>query len=243
MQTVGDAMLAACGQFVYSKPVELKPVAKQWFAGEDKEKITMPAGNTITEIFLEQAAKNPSKIIIADQASGAKSFRDIITACLVLKPFIEKLDGECVGIMLPPSVGADDYISGDTVCGQNARDGQLDAGAKKYCRIAQFGRECRSVLTSEVLVKKLASQGNELSAMKSDLCFWNRWGSRYRNSMKLRAWLGGYLSWAAVIQGKSFANGGYSFYQRLGDSAKGRAAYSQQYTYQFAGCAARNNGA
>lgn len=201
METVGDAILAACGQFVYSKPVELKHISGRWFAEADKKRITRLEGSTITESFLKQAARSPSKVIIADQTSGTKSFRDIITACLVLKPLIEKLDGDCVGIMLPASVATDitylaTFFAGKTPVMVNWTLGQkiivesLDSVAVKH------------VITSQTLVKKLASQGLGFSLVEEKFIFLESLGQSISKFAKLRAWITGYLSWATLYKAK-----------------------------------------
>jgi long-chain-fatty-acid--[acyl-carrier-protein] ligase len=194
LQTVGDAMLAACGQFVYSKPVELKPIAKRWFENAGSEKVSMPAGSTITEIFLWQAARNPSKVVMADQASGARSFRDIITACLALKPHIEKLDGECVGIMLPPSVGAVITYLATLFAGKTPVMVNWTVGQKNVVEsLNSVG--VRRVLTAELLVKKLASQGNDLSVIGERFVFLESVGQSITKTAKLKALLGGHFNW------------------------------------------------
>jgi len=43
------------------------------------------------------------RAILADQTTGVRSYRDLITAVLALRPEIEKVPGDYVGIMLPAS--------------------------------------------------------------------------------------------------------------------------------------------
>ncbi|MCH7873046.1 MAG: 2-acyl-glycerophospho-ethanolamine acyltransferase, partial [Planctomycetes bacterium] len=106
LQTVGDLLLAARGQASSAGLVELKPIARRWFERRSDGRARVPEGARITDLFLKQAARGPGRIVVADQLSGAKSFRDLITAVLVLKPLIEKMPGRRIGIMLPASVAA-----------------------------------------------------------------------------------------------------------------------------------------
>jgi long-chain-fatty-acid--[acyl-carrier-protein] ligase len=46
-------------------------------------------------------------VVIADQQSGVRSYRDLITALLLLRPVFARMPGPYVGIMLPASVAAD----------------------------------------------------------------------------------------------------------------------------------------
>ena len=91
MQTVGDVMLAACGRFVYLATASLRPVAPGWFRHKINRRISLSAGDSVTEIFLSQAARQPGRVVIADQFAGAKSYRDIITACIAFRPLIKQL--------------------------------------------------------------------------------------------------------------------------------------------------------
>lgn len=199
MGTVADVMLAACGQFVYSKPVELKHITRRWFALMDKQRITIPAGDTINKVFLKQAAKVPSRIIIADQTSGAKSFRDVITACLVLKPLIEKLDGDCVGIMLPASVTAEITYLAILFAGKTPVMVNWTLGQKNILESLNSAT-ARQVITSEALIKKLASQGTDFSAIKKRFIFLESLAQSISKFAKLRAWFGSYLSWSPLYK-------------------------------------------
>jgi long-chain-fatty-acid--[acyl-carrier-protein] ligase len=71
LNTVGDVMLAAMGKGVASDTVPLKPASQRWLREPSSNTpLTIAEGSTITEVFLNQAKRNPSKLIIADQVSG-----------------------------------------------------------------------------------------------------------------------------------------------------------------------------
>jgi hypothetical protein len=44
-------------------------------------------------VFLNQAAREPGRFILADQTSGEKTFREIVTALLLIAPMIRELPG------------------------------------------------------------------------------------------------------------------------------------------------------
>jgi acyl-CoA synthetase (AMP-forming)/AMP-acid ligase II/1-acyl-sn-glycerol-3-phosphate acyltransferase/acyl carrier protein len=106
LETVGDLLIAACGEGSRGGPVEMKPVDAHWFVTNADRRLEVAPGTTITEVFLAAAHKNPGQIVVADQTSGARSYRALITGILVLKEKIRHLDGEHIGIMLPASVAA-----------------------------------------------------------------------------------------------------------------------------------------
>jgi long-chain-fatty-acid--[acyl-carrier-protein] ligase len=106
LRTVGDVMLAASGRGISAVEADLAPVGRHWFAPASGARLRVPPGATIAEVFLRQAAQDPGRAVLADQTSGVRTYRDLITALLLLKPLVEELPGRYVGIMLPASVGA-----------------------------------------------------------------------------------------------------------------------------------------
>lgn len=201
MTTVGDVMLAACGRFVYLTPTALKPVAAGWFKHAPARRASMPPADSLIEAFLNQAARQPSRIIVADQSSGAKSYRDIITVCLVLRPILKNLEGDYLGIMLPASVAADvAYLSTlfagkvpvmvNWTAGQRNILASLDAVGVKH------------ILTSKTLVDRIALQGIDLSAISSRFCFLEQFRKKISLWQKLTASLTAHLSWSSLRKTK-----------------------------------------
>jgi long-chain-fatty-acid--[acyl-carrier-protein] ligase len=106
LQTVADCILAAGGIMPLVETAPLQPVSGQWFETVADKILDIPAGATIPEIFLNQARRNPDKIILSDQISGDKTWRQLILALYALLPEISKIEGKRVGVMLPGSVSA-----------------------------------------------------------------------------------------------------------------------------------------
>jgi long-chain-fatty-acid--[acyl-carrier-protein] ligase len=113
LRTVADCILAAGGIMPDTPSFMLEPVDSSWFAGTVKKnspkntkKLEFPNGKTVAELFLSQAAEKPDQVIVADQISGEKTYRQIIAAILALLPKISKIPGSRIGIMMPASVSA-----------------------------------------------------------------------------------------------------------------------------------------
>lgn len=108
LETVADVLLAASGEGSADSEVELKAVPPRWFSalesGPSRYRTTL--NGTITGAFLEQAIAQPRRIIVADQTSGVRSYRDLLTAIFVLRKEISRYPGDYVGIMLPASAAA-----------------------------------------------------------------------------------------------------------------------------------------
>lgn len=197
MQTAGDVMLAACGRFVYLTPTAIKPVPAGWFRPRPNVRVTLPEGKTITEIFLNQAARQPSRVIIADQTSGAKSYRDIITACLLLRPLIKAFEGDYIGIMLPASVAADIAFLATLFAGKVPVMVNWTAGSRNIlASLDAVG--VRHIITAEQLVNRIALQGIDLSAVSERFCFLEQLGKKITRLGKLKALLCAYVSWSSL---------------------------------------------
>ena len=104
--TVKDLVLAAGGQtFQADGSASLTSPTAKWFSSSNTD-LKLETGGTIASLFLRQALANKKKVILSDQISGCKSYRDILAAVILLLPIIKNLKEERIGIMLPSSVSA-----------------------------------------------------------------------------------------------------------------------------------------
>ncbi len=201
MQTIGDCFLAACGQFVYLTPISIKPAPAGWFAPRQKLRASLPQGDSVADVFLKQAARQPGRVVIADQIAGAKSYRDIITACLVLRPLIKQLEGDRVGIMLPASVTANIVYLATLFAEKVPVMVNWTAGPRNILSsLDSVG--VKHILTSKALVDRIAMQGIDLSSVAERLCFLEQFREKISFGFKLAAWLAAHLSWASLRNAK-----------------------------------------
>jgi len=208
MQTVGDVMLAACGKFVYLTPTAIKPVPPGWFKRKVSRRAQSFDGDSITEVFLNQAARGPSRVAIADQTSGAKTYRDIITACIALRPLIKQLEGDHLGIMLPASVAADVAYLATLFAGKipvmvnwTAGPRNILASLDAVCAASLTGG-VRNILTAKPLVDRISLQGIDLSAVSSRFCFLEQFPEKISPWRKLSAWLAARFYWSSLRNAK-----------------------------------------
>lgn len=103
--TVNDCILAAGGRSMNRGDQSADSPSREWFGAKGRDLAFEPA-DTITAGFLKQARKSPGRIIVADRVSGARTYRDMLTAIFLLSPLISRIQGKRVGIMLPASVSA-----------------------------------------------------------------------------------------------------------------------------------------
>ncbi len=196
--TVADVLLAACGETVAAELAELKPVSAKWFRrGRQERRLTLAEGNTVTEAFLSAARRAPGRAVIADQTAGVKTYRDIITAVLVLKPEIEKLSAERVGIMLPASVVADIVYLATLFAGKTPVMVNWTVGPRNVVHSLELVG-VKHILTAKRLVKRIASQGTDLSALSDRFVFLEELGKSISLPKKLAAWVRARLSWQSL---------------------------------------------
>ena len=198
LQSVGDVMLAACGEALVARPIELKAVPSKWFRNRTDRRVALPPGQTITEVFLHQARHGAGRGVVADQLAGVRTYRDLVTAILVLKPLIEKLPGERVGIMLPASVAANVVYLATLFARKVPVMVNWTTGARNVAHALEL-TEVRHVLTAGPLVARLDSQGIDLTGLKDRFVFLEKMTQDVAGIAKLWAWILARTSWSALL--------------------------------------------
>ena len=198
LNTVGDVMLAAMGKGVASDTVPLKPVSQRWFREPSSNTpLTAAEGSTITEVFLNQAKRNPAKIIIADQSSGEKTYRDIIAAIMVLTPLIKALPGSHIGIMLPASVGATTVYLATLFAGKIPVMVNWTVGSRNMIHSLNLIGVTK-VLTANILVNRLSMQGINLEQLSGRFVFLEDFRRKISYKSKISAYLRSRLTWLSL---------------------------------------------
>ncbi|MHC4716719.1 MAG: AMP-binding protein, partial [Planctomycetota bacterium] len=198
LRTVADAMLAACGESVSIGPVSLEPVPRKWFARAARPRRPEGlAGMTVPQAFLAAADVNPDAVVAADQASGAKTYRDIVAAVAALGGPIGRLPGERIGVMMPASVGAGTLYLATLLAGRTPVmvNWTLGPGNLRHC-LDSAG--VRRILTSRRLLTRLRSQGVDLGSVKERFVSVEDIASVLHPAAKLSSWLRARLSWTAL---------------------------------------------
>lgn len=202
LQTVRDVMLAAGGQAVSARLAELKSIPPKWLAGGaglSESPTELPAGRTIAEVFLTQARINPDQPITADQASGMRTFRDVVVGVMVLRPLIEQMEGDRVGILMPAGVAADVVYMATLFAGKTPVMINWTVGARnlEHC-LSLVG--VRRVLTARRLVERLKALGTDLSPAETMFAYLEDLASGVSKLTKLAAFVAGRVSWASLDQ-------------------------------------------
>ncbi len=197
LATVADVLLAACGESVAIGQYEMAEVPPSWFAGQDATRLSVPPGKTINEVFLQQVMANPRRVIIADQASGAKSYRDLLTGIFALLPSISALPGERIGIMLPASVPATLSYLTVLFSGKTPVLVNWTVGARNLQHSLDLAG-VKQIVTAQKLLTRLESQGMDLGALQDRFVLLEKLAAGISKGAKLKALLSSYLGWGQL---------------------------------------------
>jgi long-chain-fatty-acid--[acyl-carrier-protein] ligase len=118
----------------------------------------MPAGDSLTAVFLDMARRHPRQVVIADQQSGVRSYRDLLTALLLLRPVFARMPGPYVGIMLPASVAAAVATLAVLFAGKTPVMLNWTTGPRGVLHALDL-LDIRCVVTARRLVSRLESEG------------------------------------------------------------------------------------
>lgn len=159
LNTVGDVVLAAAGQYASSGPVELKPVPRKWKKATSTHAglLSLPDdAKTLPEAVWHQARLNPDKVVLADQMRGAWTYRDLMQMVMLFKPTIQDLSPESdnVGILLPPSNGATMLLLATQWAGKVPVNINFTTG-KSPMGHAVRSTGTKVILTSRMFIEKL----------------------------------------------------------------------------------------
>jgi acyl-CoA synthetase (AMP-forming)/AMP-acid ligase II/1-acyl-sn-glycerol-3-phosphate acyltransferase/acyl carrier protein len=159
IETVGDVMRAAVGETVGKAAAEPRPVAHSWYRAADAHQAPlMPAGDSITAVFLDMARNHPGQVVIADQQSGVRTYRELVTALLLLRPVFARMPGQYVGIMLPASVAATMATMAALFAGKTPVMINWTTGPRGVLHGLDL-LDIRCVVTARRLVTRLESEG------------------------------------------------------------------------------------
>lgn len=197
LRTVADALLSASGVGLSSGLTELKPVPPSWFSVPEDWVPNVPKGSTITEVFLRQASQDPTRPVLADQMGGVKSYRDVITAVLALKPLLSSFKGEYLGIMLPASSGAAVLYLAALFAGKTPVMVNWTVGERNLSHTLEL-LGVKHVLTAGQLLTKLQSQGLKLEGIRDRFILLEEAGRNISKITKIFAWLQARYCWASL---------------------------------------------
>lgn len=200
MQTVADCLLAACGQAITSEKGILKPVSKKWFNDENKKiSLRIPSGSRVTDLFLKQCSENPWRVVLADQTAGVKTYRQIAAGIYALKPAIEILPGDRIGIMMPASVMTGIVFLAALFSGKVPVMINWTVGKRNLKHCIDLS-EIKHILTSKRLTDSIEAQNVSTDQFLDKCIFLEEIGSGLSKFKKMAAFIKSYTSIRSLQQ-------------------------------------------
>jgi long-chain-fatty-acid--[acyl-carrier-protein] ligase len=196
LQTVADVVLAAAAGGAVRGPLAVPGAA--WFAKPAAaDRVALPCGETLTDIFLRQARQDPDRVIVADQTSGLQTYRRLITGIYLLKPWMRRQPGARVGIMLPASVAAATLYWACLFAGKTPVLLNWTSGTRALEHALQLSG-VKIVFTARALIERLSRQGMDLAGFDHLWCCLEdirqhlNWGRKITAALRSRG------RWAAL---------------------------------------------
>ncbi len=196
-ETVSDVYAAAAGEVLVDNVNHLKEVPAKWFTPGAGRLLSLPEGSDIAEVFLRQADSRPDAAALADQNSVLRTYRELITGIIVLKPEIERIEGEYVGIMLPASLTAGVIYMTTLFAGKVPVMLNWTVGERNLRHMIEL-LQISKVLTSQKLVLKLESQGISFADIMAKFVFLETLAKTISVWRKLAGKAMSYVSWNSL---------------------------------------------
>jgi long-chain-fatty-acid--[acyl-carrier-protein] ligase len=196
---VSDLALAASGTVPAGQSVTVQPPPGRWGPSGESRRLQTPPGQTLNEVLLEAARQDPKSPLLADQRSGLKTPRDLLTGVFALRPLLRDLPTEALGIMLPASVAAATLYTATLFSGKTPVlvNWTTAPGHVKHCLdLAGADR----VLTARALLERLKGEGTDLSAIEDRLVCVEDLASGLSKTDKLRAALAARFKPSALLE-------------------------------------------
>ncbi len=193
LDTVENCILAAAGHIRSDIGYTPKPVDASWFKAVTDEVLEIPDGKNIGEVFIQQLHDNPDKVILADQISGVKTYRDIATAIFVLTPQFKKIKSDYVGIMLPASNTATIVYFAIIFAGKIPVQLNWTVGVKGLLHSVNT-LDIAQVITASPLITKLEDQGFDFINIEPKFLRLDLLASKVKITTKILAKANSYLS-------------------------------------------------
>lgn len=108
LTTVGRVLAIASKQILFEEATEEEeiPQIADWKKTGPKIRCKVAPGQTMPEVFLNNAERMGKRMAIADLRSGALTYSRLKLGAILLADKIKEMPGDHIGIMLPASVGA-----------------------------------------------------------------------------------------------------------------------------------------
>lgn len=107
LTTVGKVMALAAKQIAFGEQVEEEAEdLSKWSRSFSHNRATLPKGQTLPEVFLNNCDRMKNSVACVDSRAGVITYSQAKMRVILLASYIQRLPGDCIGILLPSSVAA-----------------------------------------------------------------------------------------------------------------------------------------
>jgi long-chain-fatty-acid--[acyl-carrier-protein] ligase len=200
LERVMDLLLAARGEYTATAPVELKPVPAAWFEARGPGgRVSLPEGDTLLEVLSGSIRQAPAGAVLADQAGGVRTYRDVVMGILVFKPMVEALEGEYIGIMLPASPAAGILYFAVLAAGKIPVMVNWTVGVRNMAHSLDL-LGVKHVLTAGALLQKLDLAAGGPDGFRERFMLLEDVVKGIGRGRKIAAWVRSRIGWAAALR-------------------------------------------
>ncbi len=162
LRTVASLMLAAIGESSGVQPI--MPIPPEWFVPEDKTPLDVVPGAKITDTLLYIAKRNPDRPVLADQAKGMMTYRTLLLAIMALRPALEAIPEERVGVIFPATTIATTVYLALLFAGKIPVMLNWTVGLRNlnHCLDATG---VKTIVTSQVVIEKMQGKGADFTGL------------------------------------------------------------------------------
>jgi acyl-CoA synthetase (AMP-forming)/AMP-acid ligase II/1-acyl-sn-glycerol-3-phosphate acyltransferase/acyl carrier protein len=188
LTSVGKVMAIAAKQITCSdeSAEELADTRKWRKAKGPRTRINIGEGATLPEVFFDRCDRMGSSIICADERTGILNYSQLKMRVLLIAKFIQTLEGEYIGILLPSSVGAVILILAAQIAGKVPLMINWTVGSRHLEAVAQL-TNVKHVLTSWAFLDRL--ENVDLNGIEDKLLMLEEQKHKFTLLDKIKAFL------------------------------------------------------
>lgn len=156
LTSVGKVMAIAAKQVQCESAEDEEEDANisQWKQPQTHSIATLPEGETMPEVFLNNCARMGSAIACGDMKAGVLSYSQLKMRAIVLAEYIRHLPGEYIGIMLPSSLAASLTVLACQIAGKIPLMVNWTVGSRHLQAVADLSK-VQVVLSSWTFIDRL----------------------------------------------------------------------------------------
>jgi acyl-CoA synthetase (AMP-forming)/AMP-acid ligase II/1-acyl-sn-glycerol-3-phosphate acyltransferase/acyl carrier protein len=199
LTSVGKVMAIAAKQIVFKEEIEEDTTSTSKWKEPlgPRNRIDIAPGKIVPEVFLNNCDRMGSAIAFVDERSGILTYRQLKLRVLLLAEYIQSLEGEYLGILLPSSVGATLLILATQLAGKVPLLINWTVGPRHLESVTRLSN-VKHVLTSWAFLDRL--ENVDLKGIEEMLLMLEEQRHHFTLAKKLKAFFWSKRSTASILK-------------------------------------------